>query len=821
MGGGRRVARLRYRGKGDSARLRYRRPQLRCASLLSTHAVSNAAVFPFNFDVPPGFDDVRPGEGSGGTEIFPAFRHPDLKQACLTGTSTKTPITAVAYLLEGEQTMPPVELHPNLDQFHSIAVSDVKSSGYASRNRVYYSVSEDKPVLAGFFKRGSKIGPEYYQENAHAVHMFERAIIEQSGAKEANKTIALWYLSKFHQGAAPLYTRDVVTVFRLLSANEHVLSFYISLQSLADVISSDPAFIYLIKHVDPGKLEKVKQVTYKDWAVKEGYSTGEWQGSFSGWKLLGNIAQLGTFAVPPVGIIKKLVDICSETDKLEAAKQICDLAEQFNAPIAYQMAQVIYDETWKCLTELGVAVTTKVLSIPLGVVAGPGGYSISSIPGLSILTTPATSIGNALGSIHLLTSHINLGQVVTLAPPYLVQFTLDKSLVEKVVKNINETILPVFAIRRDRQGTLKDAPNSGRDRVYSLYEKMTVIALISYLGIPLPSDFDLKVPEGHGEDKIKEWYRLQARVAFKNLLGSYAEEDCLRDIAYGMAEDEYIAEMLGAKDTNSVKFWHVDKAYRDNSSKRPISFLRFLCVCSGLVENHTVTAQDKKAGKDRVWDGLGPRLPGKRFVSQMKGNTMQPIFGKADREGDWERRQEHIWRAPQEAEFASLTEAEIKDHDRLLKRYRCMPAMGPEFVSSHIKDTQSKNKLRFSYSGPSDYPVLKTNVSLKHRWLRDKEEPTCRHCGVALGKTDRHHCRYCGGLFCSAHCKKNALNLVNVETGKWEGMRACDDCIRLFKGRTVKLGQKSIDLDNIGLREGDIIVRPVFRKESTKVVMKK
>ena len=732
---------------------------------------------------------------------MPSFGRVGLKsEGRPAGKSGKTPVIGIACLLEGEDAMPRVELHPQLDQFYSIAANDVKSSGYASRNRICYNIGTDRPLLAGSLKRGGKIGPEYYQENALAVDMFERAIIDRSKAKDENKTVALWYLSKFHQGAAPLLTRDVVAVARLLNANEDTLAFYIFLQSLADVISTDPVFIYLIKHGDPGKWEKFKQVSFKDWATKEGYSANEWQCSFSGSKLFGNLAQLGTFIVPPVKIVLKFIDICSGTDKLEAAKQVCDIAEQLNAPLAYQMAQVIYDDTWKCVTELGVAVTMQVLSAPLKVVAGPKGYVVFRIPGVKVLHTPTSSIAKALGSVPSI--------VVSTAPPLLLQFTLDKTLIEKVVKDVNEIILPIFTVRRDRQGTFKAAPNSGRDRVYNLYERMTVIALISYLGTPLPADFELDAPKDQGEDQIKNWYRLQARAAFKSLLGSYADENCLRDIAYGMAEDEYIAEALGAKDTNSAKLWRVDRAYRDNSSKRPISFLRFLCVCSGLAENHSVTHEDKIKGKDRVWDGLGPGLPGKRFVSQMKGRTMEPMFGKADLPGDWKRRQQQIWRDEQEEDFASLSSAEIRDPRMLVKRYRCMPAMGPEYISSHIKEIQSKIKIQFSYLAPPHYDEVKADMVYKQRWLMDKEQVSCGCCGTALSMTNRHHCRYCGGLFCSTHCKNNALDLVNVETGKKEGVRVCDRCKDFY----LKLDVKNIDLDNVALREGDVIARPSVRK---------
>ena len=384
------------------------------------------------------------------------------------------------------------------------------------------------------------------------------------------------------------------------------------------------------------------------------------------------------------------------------------------------------DDTWKCLTELGVAATAAVLGVSLKVITGPKGYVLLRIPGIKIAHhTPVSSIGKALGAISIPKVPISVGTAVSIAPQFFLQFALDKTLIDKVVKNVNDIILPIFTVRRDRKKPINEAPDGGRDRVYSLYEKMTVTALISHLGVSLPMNFDLRVPASQDVDKIKAWYHLQARVLFKNLLGSYADENCLRDISYGMAEDEYIAQMLGSKDTNLAKSWNVDKAYRGEKHKRPISFLRFLCVCSGLAQNHIVTQEDKALGQDRVWDGLGPDLPGKRLVSQMKGKTMQPIFGRGNQPGDWKRRQNQIWRDPQEEDFASLDHSEIRDPRILLHRYRCMPAVEPEYVSSLIRDVQSEAKIEFNYSAPPNYSEFKKDILLKQRWLMDQEEPTC------------------------------------------------------------------------------------------------
>ena len=143
----------------------------------------------------------------------------------------------------------------DIRQFRKIA-DTVTSLGWGNRTRVYYSIRGDQPVAAGLLKRGAVFGPEFYAENAHLVHTFEEAIIG-CGAREENKRVALWYLSKFHQGSCPVFVRDLATVFQILSASEARLAQYIFVQSLADIISQDLPFIYLIKKADPGKKAKL------------------------------------------------------------------------------------------------------------------------------------------------------------------------------------------------------------------------------------------------------------------------------------------------------------------------------------------------------------------------------------------------------------------------------------------------------------------------------------------------------------------------------------------------------------------------------------
>jgi len=363
----------------------------------------------------------------------------------------------------------------------------------------------------------------------------------------------------------------------------------------------------------------------------------------------------------------------------------------------------------------------------------------------------------------------------------------------------------VFAVRRDREGTASRHPYGGRDRIYSLYDKTTIITLLSYLGIPLP-DHDPSQTES------KPALRLRARIAFKNMLGAYAREDCLRDMSWGMSPEEYIAERLGGKDTGSIRGWNVDGQYRNRAEKRPVSFLRLLCVAAGLAKEHAVSlvgalGLSKDGNQNLVWDGLAPRRPGNRAVSQFKGKTMVGIFSSPDKPGEWEARQANIWRHPEEANFSTFSESEAQGSDQIVSQYVCIPAMASEFVSSRIKGVQAISEARFSAIAPPNLGQLVAGIQKSNRWLRDGERLGCADCNAEFTmSTRRHHCRFCGDIFCSDHARKDG-HLFNGDTGVNETVLVCRQCKTALEA-PFQLRKTDSVVNRLALRNGDVILRP-------------
>lgn len=72
------------------------------------------------------------------------------------------------------------------------------------------------------------------------------------------------------------------------------------------------------------------------------------------------------------------------------------------------------------------------------------------------------------------------------------------------------------------------------------------------------------------------------------------------------------------------------------------------------------------------------------------------------------------------------------------------------------------------------------------RWVPDYETPNCAACAVEFDWiVRRHHCRYCGQLFC-ADCSKSQ-SLLPPEFGKTEPQRVCDKCYQILLPKQLTL----------------------------------
>ena len=237
---------------------------------------------------------------------------------------------------------------------------------------------------------------------------------------------------------------------------------------------------------------------------------------------------------------------------------------------------------------------------------------------------------------------------------------------------------------------------------------------------------------------------------------------------------------------------------RERETNDP-SFLRLLAVATGLVSNKTSGLGEKS----NVWDGLSHNNPGERAVSQFRGIAMEKpwdSYKSGEKAAQWNERNKKVWRHEQEEHFSRWSSTE---RAHLETEYHCAPQMDPQFVSALIKDNSKIKGRRFEYLMPHPYELYVCFHESKHRWKRDSESKTCEASGCTSPmKTGyRHHCRFCGGLFCSKHSSAKK-KLFNVDTQRTESVRVCHECVAHLPP-TLRP-----EHDAFALRKGDSVIRP-------------
>jgi E3 ubiquitin-protein ligase HERC3 len=72
-----------------------------------------------------------------------------------------------------------------------------------------------------------------------------------------------------------------------------------------------------------------------------------------------------------------------------------------------------------------------------------------------------------------------------------------------------------------------------------------------------------------------------------------------------------------------------------------------------------------------------------------------------------------------------------------------------------------------------------------HQWVPDKDSTNCMHCHATFTFTRRrHHCRYCGGLFCGPCTTKR---IAVLRFGFQKPVRVCDYCHSIISNRGVDI----------------------------------
>lgn len=679
----------------------------------------------------------------------------------------------------------------------------------APTTRVQYSVDQNRPIIndgktKGFLRHIAD--DDFNQQNAYTIHVLETAIcLYKAGDQsvEYNKSAALTYLSRLSAASASLTLADLgAALTLLLTADKGLIDRYFLLQNLADSISKDPHFVQVINGEDKsfaGKAVDSAASLVKSKDLKD----GKFEKSYSG----GVFATTAlTTLVVPAAIIKKCVDLCDKSEQLVANKAVMELADIVKNPLARLMAEVLYANAWTESFDTALSVTLKVVGTGVSVGLSPGGAKfLPSVkaPASGLIKNSVVESFSLFGVTPLSVNNAFSG--AKFGSTFAINYLSKQEVLKDALSSTDATrvIPPVFLVRKDlAEGMDPGFIPPGEGKAYNLFEKKLILSLLAYLSVPINL-------ESSPPTEI-----VKARVMFKNILGSYANENCARPISYAMAAQEYVAERLGLSDSNDLDLMSRYITPAMLKGRRPVSFARLLCVSSGLVTGDSLSSEAKTAGKTKVWDGISYQKPGLTAKSQFGGYNMVKFTQLSKEEWD-EYNTNEVWRHEQEGQFSEFTNAE-QEQEGLRLSYLCRPFVSDESLNDAILNDQ---EIRNSTLEVKHYPysVLAAGVGGKSRWLRDKEPEgkTCGKCKQELGWRNRHHCRCCGWVFCGDHIKKDRgsfipdgqiktathvqdKNLILIRN-EW----ICDQCYALNSNKTYRM-------DVIPLKDGSACVRPVF-----------
>ena len=614
------------------------------------------------------------------------------------------------------------------------------------------------PKIAGKTNRGSKTAPDknYYPQNAHVVNEFELAILEKYGKiaqKKANVEAALAQLFRHHQGGLPLLQRDLSNIFLILNADEQTLRCFLILQGLADAISTDDRFILLLKGSYLNKTRTTLEFT----------------------KSLPNKA--AKIAFPPYAIVAGCWKICGEVNRLDAANYSIQAAKILKAPFAKLLAHVLHSDSDKKSTGMAINLPFSVIALALS------GVSV----GIPLLAAPFS-----YSLAHIAPSYVGPAYKCGVAA---ITYAADQTLNSASKKT--EMPLPVFFVRRDVHGSVEEFPEAGRDKAYSLWEAKTVKALITHLSMPVKDSFwenfntqkqereNKKRAEQEQEDEDSFWedfdtekqerenkkrdnqkteidrdtadrdrmlYQEEARIIFKNILGSPCFEDCTVDYAKGLKPNDCIFYVCMENHPDPGETWpsmllqssswpRIKTILDQHSSingegvkQRPVSFVRLLAIAMGLAKSH----------KDA------------------KGEPTDSYYSDKLRKNNWYQHdtQKKMCRQISPLKMSGVPEYLMKPWSGYLPK-------------AFDTDEQIKN-YRLLYVEPPKLDDLINRYRQKLYWKSDDQARYCFICGETLAKGSRHHCRICGRIVCSRGTTR--LQMKNKENNKIESTRICLHC---------------------------------------------
>lgn len=94
---------------------------------------------------------------------------------------------------------------------------------------------------------------------------------------------------------------------------------------------------------------------------------------------------------------------------------------------------------------------------------------------------------------------------------------------------------------------------------------------------------------------------------------------------------------------------------------------------------------------------------------------------------------------------------------------------------------------RIAREKQEDKDRMERHLASKDHWLPDAAAPTCMACPAEFGLlTRRHHCRFCGGIYCSKCC-----SVYDTTDREGKDLRLCERCVHIVEQRDRGLSREN------------------------------
>merc|ERR1712000_303405 len=106
---------------------------------------------------------------------------------------------------------------------------------------------------------------------------------------------------------------------------------------------------------------------------------------------------------------------------------------------------------------------------------------------------------------------------------------------------------------------------------------------------------------------------------------------------------------------------------------------------------------------------------------------------------------------------------------------------------------------------------------IRPKWVRDESSSICTHCSSPFTFfRRRHHCRFCGGLFCNDCCHVQAA--FPVWFGYEAPQRVCEVCLPLLFNKRQEEREKTMEISIIRSNSGPDLVASGFHTSKEEIL---